>query len=555
MTSDSGLGWCYFGAVSKEICFVIMPIGKEGSADFAHFRSVFDVIIKPAAEQAGYEVHRADDSALMGNMTNEIVKSLAGADLVIADLTNRNPNVYLELGVRHCLRKSGTIHLVREDQALPFDVAGYRAIKYSTNFAKIDSVREAIIAAISEKRRRPEIADNPVHDSLNLPQDYRSIAESEQVVELEAAQRRLAKVTRELQALKQRYLPEGSGSHSGEVNPELLDEREMAARLSSITSEVREDSLPRQLVVRAQHAASDGNLEELVSVAQRLLRSPFADPAHLRTVARIAGKAGLDELELLVAEQTAAKFPGDNFSLVVFAETCIHTPNPTIKERGKKILESNLGIEWRDGKPLFTKGPIPGKDIRVAFLLDFYSAADRYAEELAVAKAALEVYGKTSITLRCVARAYRHSGDLKTAEEHYQLAVDTDPNDGTSLNWFGSFRAGQRELDAARKLHALACKADPDSAHNVLSLLGVYAITFEEQKNAEDIETMRDLAALAVKRGNGSPAIRSECAQKLNEIGLSEIAKMCQDAGWPGEEELQRADGILTGSSRSRDDG
>lgn len=528
-----------------------MPIGKEGSPDFAHFRSVFDVIIKPAAEQAGYDVHRADDSALMGNMTNEIVKSLATADLVIADLTGRNPNVYLELGIRHCLRKSGTIHLVQEDQALPFDVAGYRAIKYSTNFAKIDSVREAIIAAISEKRRRPEIADNPVHDSLDLPQDYRSIAESEQVAELEATQRRLAKITRELQALELRYLPEGSSSDSKEANPEFLDEREVAAQLSNIASEIRENSLPRQLVVRAQHAANDGNLEELVSVVQRLLQSPFANPADLRTVARIAGKAGLDELELLVFEQTAAKFPEDSFSLVVFAETCIHNPNPAIKERGKKILESNLGIEWRDGKPLFTKGPIPGKDIRVAFLLDFYSAANRHTEELAVAKAALEVYGKTSVTLRCVARAYRYSGDLKAAEEHYQMAVDVDPNDGTALNWFGYFRSGQEEWRAARRLHALACKAEPDSASNVLSLLSLYATMCEKQKNTDDIETIGDLAALAVKRGNGSPAIRSECAQKLNEIGLSEIAKMCQDAGWPGKEELQRADAIVTGLTQS----
>lgn len=519
-----------------------MPIGKEGSTDFAHFRSVFDVIIKPAAEQAGYDVHRADDSALMGNMTNEIVKSLATADLVIADLTDRNPNVYLELGIRHCLRKSGTIHLVRDDQALPFDVMGYRAIKYSTNFAKIDSVREAIIAAISEKRRRPEIADNPVHDSLNLPQDYRSIAESELVSELESAQRRLAKSNRELQALRQRYLPEGSGSQDEEFNPELIDEREMAARLSSIASDIQEDSLPRQLVVRAQHAANDGELGELTAVAQRLLLSPFASPADLRTVARIAGKAGLDELELLVAEQTAAKFPGDSFSLVVFAETCINTPNPEIKERGRRILESNLGIEWKNGTPSFTKGPIPGKDIRVAFLLDFYSATERHVEELAVAKAALEVYGKTAVTLRCLARAYRYSGDSDAAEKHYQLAVDADPNDGTSLNWFGHFRAGRQEWEAACTLHARACKASPDSAQNVLALLGSFVSTLEEQWNERDVEAIGDLAALAVKRGNGSPTIRSECAQKLNELNLPEIAKMCQDANWPVEEEPQRAE-------------
>jgi hypothetical protein len=134
------------------------------------------------------------------------------------------------------------------------------------------------------------------------------------------------------------------------------------------------------------------------------------------------------------------------------------------------------------------------------------------------------------------------------------MAVDADPNDGTALNWFGYFRSGQEEWGDARRLHALACKTEPDSASNVLSLLGVYTTTFKKQKNADDVETIGDLAALAalaVKRGNGSPAIRSECAQKLNEIGLSEIAKMCQDASWPEEGELQRADAIVTGLAQS----
>lgn len=541
--------------MAKPTCFVIMPIGKEGSAEFAHFRSVFDVIIKPAVEQAGYDVRRADDSALMGNITKEIVESLATADLVLADLTDRNPNVYLELGIRHCLHKSGTIHLVREDQALPFDVAGYRAIKYSTDFAKIDAVREAIAAAISEKERRPEVADNPVHDSLDLPQDYRSIVESNQVLELEATQRRLAAVTRELDALRHRYLPAGMDAHEEGIDPELRDERELAARLSRISSQIREDSLPSQLVVRAQHAARDGELEELVSVAQRLLLSPFADPVDLRNVARIAGRAGLDELELLIVEQAAAKFPGDSFGVVFFGETCIHTPDPAIQERGRKILESNLGIEWHDNKPVFTKGAIPGKDIRVANLLDFYSSNDRYVEELAVAQAALDVYGKTTVTLRCAARAYEHVGDSEAAEEHYEMAVAADPSDSTSLYWFGNFRRRQEEWDAARRLHVLACEADPNDARRMLSLLGVYTAMSEKQKDQADVDAMRAITALAVKRGNGGPSIRSECAQALNGVGRSEMAQLCQEADWPDVQELERADAIFAEVAHAAKDG
>ena len=141
-------------------CFVIMPIGKEGTEEYDYNIGIYHAIIRPAAEACGYEVKRADLTFETGNIPRQIISDLADADLVIADLSERNANVYFELGIRHVLRRSGTLHVVAEDRALPFDVAQYRAIKYSTHFTKIDPAQKAIQKAIEEKERNPGESDN-----------------------------------------------------------------------------------------------------------------------------------------------------------------------------------------------------------------------------------------------------------------------------------------------------------------------------------------------------------------------------------------------------------
>lgn len=529
----------------KRVCFVIMPIGREGTEEHAHFRSVFDVIIKPSAEEAGLQVWRADESAFTGSMTREIVEALAAADLVIADLTNRNPNVYLELGIRHCLRRSGTIHLISADQALPFDVAGYRAIKYSTDFDKIDGVKTALVDAIDEKIRNPESPDNPVHDTLELPQDYRAVAESEQLEQLEAARARLSEVTRELENLRRRYEGDESSAVLRQEEPVFFDERELAARLSNISTQIREDSLPGQLMVRAQRAAGEGNHAEFLAVVQKLVLNPFTDGSDYRILAIMADRAGLTELKLLILEQGAAKFHSDSSSLRYFAEACIHAPDPTIQTRGKRLLENHLGLKWEDDTPTFTQGAIPESDAAVAILLDYYYSTDRSVEGLALALAALDVYGETSIVLRNVARAYEDIGDAERAQSFYEKAIAADPNSDTALAWTGNFQSRQKNWGAARTFLVRACEADPDDPNHVTSLLSAcLSESLDEGTSRSPGETQkaRLLSALAIARGEGSPAIRSRCAQRVNN---REISQLCLDPRWPEDAEVEEAQVFL----------
>ena len=107
--------------------FVAMPYGTKDEIDF---NAVFRELIKPALESAGFEVFRADEEMRAGNIRTDMFQELLLADLVVADLSIDNPNVWYELGVRHALRKRGVVQITCRRDQTPFDVLTERSVRY-----------------------------------------------------------------------------------------------------------------------------------------------------------------------------------------------------------------------------------------------------------------------------------------------------------------------------------------------------------------------------------------------------------------------------------------
>jgi tetratricopeptide (TPR) repeat protein len=107
--------------------FVAMPFGIKEDIDF---NAVFRELIKPALEGAGFEVFRADEEMRAGNIRTDMFQELLLADLVVADLSIDNPNVWYELGVRHALRKRGVVQITCRRDQTPFDVLTERSVRY-----------------------------------------------------------------------------------------------------------------------------------------------------------------------------------------------------------------------------------------------------------------------------------------------------------------------------------------------------------------------------------------------------------------------------------------
>ena len=125
----------------NKVCFVISPIGEEGSKERKHADRVMNEIIKPiVGDKFGYEVIRADKYPIPGQITPQIVELLTNADLVIADLSYRNPNVFYELALRHVTRKP-FIHLIVKGEEIPFDIRDIRAIIF--NLRSKRSIKQA----------------------------------------------------------------------------------------------------------------------------------------------------------------------------------------------------------------------------------------------------------------------------------------------------------------------------------------------------------------------------------------------------------------------------
>jgi hypothetical protein len=105
--------------------FVVMPYGKRSVEDAeVDFDAIFDGYISRAAAAAGFNVVRSDRELASGVIMPRLFQSIYGAELVVADITYQNPNVYYELGVRHALRAQGTLLIRREGGdygAVPLD--------------------------------------------------------------------------------------------------------------------------------------------------------------------------------------------------------------------------------------------------------------------------------------------------------------------------------------------------------------------------------------------------------------------------------------------------
>jgi hypothetical protein len=151
----------------RRVCFVISPIGDEGTERHTRFKDVLNYIIKSAVKTSGYELEviRADEIDRTGSFIKDILESLSTSFVVIADLTEQNPNVFYELGVRHALSPR-TILIAQSIDDIPSDLREYRTIVYDTSAKGAAEFAKRLKTFLSEIQKEPERPDNPVLDRI-----------------------------------------------------------------------------------------------------------------------------------------------------------------------------------------------------------------------------------------------------------------------------------------------------------------------------------------------------------------------------------------------------
>lgn len=111
----------------KPFVLVLMPFDDT-------FRDIYEVGIQAACRDAGAYCERVDEQLFEGSILERIYNQIRTADIIVADMTGRNPNVFYEVGYAHALNKR-VLLLTRSTEDIPFDLKHYPHIVYG------DSIR------------------------------------------------------------------------------------------------------------------------------------------------------------------------------------------------------------------------------------------------------------------------------------------------------------------------------------------------------------------------------------------------------------------------------
>jgi hypothetical protein len=116
-------------------CSVIMPFDAE--LDFVYR------VVKETVEQQNMDCLRADERFISEPIMEDVKSQIAGADFVVVDFTNRNPNVYFEAGLADAWKKKWIV-LAQSTNDLAFDVQHIRTIIYSNKMGADSKLRESL---------------------------------------------------------------------------------------------------------------------------------------------------------------------------------------------------------------------------------------------------------------------------------------------------------------------------------------------------------------------------------------------------------------------------
>lgn len=147
-------------------CFVIMPFGETTKKhNKKYWTGHFEKFLKTIIEE-NQKLKASRSKPLRGDILKEMLTNLVSAPIVVADITDYNPNVFWELGVRQSYR-SGTITIAEAGVVPPFDISNKGILYYYPNdYQKNEEFREDLKEALKDCLENPDKSDSCVKEAL-----------------------------------------------------------------------------------------------------------------------------------------------------------------------------------------------------------------------------------------------------------------------------------------------------------------------------------------------------------------------------------------------------
>lgn len=215
-------------------CFIIMPIADvEGYPD-GHFKHVYSNIISPACEMAGFNPVRADEVKQTNLIHLDILKQLIEAPIAICDLSNRNPNVLFELGIRQAFDKP--VVLIQE-KGTPkiFDIAPLRYLEYCKEMKYHDvlsiqqELKESVQATYEANGAQGNVNSIVKLLALNSPAQLPDIEHNRELLSLDVMHAEM----RQVKSLVETMAMKGIG---GKASFELIEYERLSNELTQLTN-------------------------------------------------------------------------------------------------------------------------------------------------------------------------------------------------------------------------------------------------------------------------------------------------------------------------------
>jgi hypothetical protein len=140
--------------------FVISPFGDP-------FDWIYQSILAQTFCAPDFKISRADTTLNSRNIMHDIIEHILESDLIIADLTNKNPNVFYELGIAHSFKKK-VLQISQNIEDVPFDIRAYRTLLYDLNESKGKRISELIAQYSDPNNLNSILFGNPVTDYVSL---------------------------------------------------------------------------------------------------------------------------------------------------------------------------------------------------------------------------------------------------------------------------------------------------------------------------------------------------------------------------------------------------
>jgi len=148
----------------KKRVFVIMPFSKTTNHTQAYWTRHFKSYLKPLIEKNGdLEAFRSEP--LRGDIASQIITDLVNSDIVVADLTDYNPNVFWELGVRQSYKQC-TITIAETDTQIPFHFSHKGILFYNGEHLDNQEFEQKFLASLKNCIESPNDVDSPVIQAL-----------------------------------------------------------------------------------------------------------------------------------------------------------------------------------------------------------------------------------------------------------------------------------------------------------------------------------------------------------------------------------------------------